>query len=113
MLVINKPFQLLDTLGINRLTKLLLVYVRQEPANSLSAPRPHPVVMHGVLKGGLHGILSLEEDAFLQVSHTLAYLRIPHVHWRAILDSSLSSHCLLYTSPSPRDQRGSRMPSSA
>ena len=25
----------------------------------------------------------------------------------------LSSHCLLYTSPSPRDQRGSRMPSSA
>ena len=25
----------------------------------------------------------------------------------------LDSHCLLYTSPSPRDQRGSRMPSSA
>ena len=23
------------------------------------------------------------------------------------------AHCLLYTSPSPRDQRGSRMPSSA
>ena len=28
-------------------------------------------------------------------------------------NSNLSSHCLLYTSPSPRDQRGSRMPSSA
>ena len=27
--------------------------------------------------------------------------------------SSTSSGCLLYTSPSPRDQRGSRMPSSA
>ena len=26
---------------------------------------------------------------------------------------SCSSRCLLYTSPSPRDQRGSRMPSSA
>ena len=26
---------------------------------------------------------------------------------------ALSSICLLYTSPSPRDQRGSRMPSSA
>ena len=26
---------------------------------------------------------------------------------------SLSDFCLLYTSPSPRDQRGSRMPSSA
>ena len=25
----------------------------------------------------------------------------------------LSTNCLLYTSPSPRDQRGSRMPSSA
>ena len=25
----------------------------------------------------------------------------------------LARHCLLYTSPSPRDQRGSRMPSSA
>ena len=24
-----------------------------------------------------------------------------------------NNHCLLYTSPSPRDQRGSRMPSSA
>ena len=27
--------------------------------------------------------------------------------------AELSSSCLLYTSPSPRDQRGSRMPSSA
>ena len=25
----------------------------------------------------------------------------------------VNGHCLLYTSPSPRDQRGSRMPSSA
>ena len=28
-------------------------------------------------------------------------------------NSSKYAHCLLYTSPSPRDQRGSRMPSSA
>ena len=28
-------------------------------------------------------------------------------------DKELSKACLLYTSPSPRDQRGSRMPSSA
>ena len=27
--------------------------------------------------------------------------------------TALSHNCLLYTSPSPRDQRGSRMPSSA
>ena len=28
-------------------------------------------------------------------------------------DAVLPDYCLLYTSPSPRDQRGSRMPSSA
>ena len=28
-------------------------------------------------------------------------------------DDALAKRCLLYTSPSPRDQRGSRMPSSA
>ena len=31
----------------------------------------------------------------------------------AVVDCRLSNTCLLYTSPSPRDQRGSRMPSSA
>ena len=30
-----------------------------------------------------------------------------------LLESKWAEHCLLYTSPSPRDQRGSRMPSSA
>ena len=42
-------------------------------------------------------------------------------HRQALLASGVSQeaidehheHCLLYTSPSPRDQRGSRMPSSA
>ena len=32
---------------------------------------------------------------------------------RAYTDSTFTTSCLLYTSPSPRDQRGSRMPSSA
>ena len=30
-----------------------------------------------------------------------------------VMTGDLSNDCLLYTSPSPRDQRGSRMPSSA
>ena len=34
------------------------------------------------------------------------------VLWKALL-YTLAYACLLYTSPSPRDQRGSRMPSSA
>ena len=37
-------------------------------------------------------------------------LRLHSPNWSR---SHLLSHCLLYTSPSPRDQRGSRMPSSA
>ena len=32
---------------------------------------------------------------------------------QAVVDTIRSMDCLLYTSPSPRDQRGSRMPSSA
>ena len=56
----------------------------------------------------------------------VAYLHIdPFVAFRAWFDEAaaagegepyamvLSTVCLLYTSPSPRDQRGSRMPSSA
>ena len=35
------------------------------------------------------------------------------VEWESILNRYLVNACLLYTSPSPRDQRGSRMPSSA
>ena len=38
--------------------------------------------------------------------------RIYHVHMKDAA-TTLNGRCLLYTSPSPRDQRGSRMPSSA
>ena len=35
------------------------------------------------------------------------------IPWPPFYDLLLTGLCLLYTSPSPRDQRGSRMPSSA
>ena len=39
---------------------------------------------------------------------------VPRFRWRQRADDEgLPYYCLLYTSPSPRDQRGSRMPSSA
>ena len=40
----------------------------------------------------------------------LAAITGPDPHWP---EGTRSISCLLYTSPSPRDQRGSRMPSSA
>ena len=46
----------------------------------------------------------------LEARHLLATLV---VNSAADLPVDLSDGCLLYTSPSPRDQRGSRMPSSA
>ena len=36
-----------------------------------------------------------------------------HLKQSPLKDQRTQSSCLLYTSPSPRDQRGSRMPSSA
>ena len=44
-----------------------------------------------------------------------AFLEAPEDHTVGSLTApnTLIIYCLLYTSPSPRDQRGSRMPSSA
>ena len=36
-----------------------------------------------------------------------------HFHFKRAIEAAMSGACLLYTSPSPRDQRGSRMPASA
>ena len=44
---------------------------------------------------------------------TISYGLVFVFHTGAILLSLQAYVCLLYTSPSPRDQRGSRMPSSA
>ena len=54
-----------------------------------------------------HEVLGLDEDASLVQNWSD---RLTHV---AQTDSTNIEACLLYTSPSPRDQRGSRMPSSA
>ena len=58
-----------------------------------------PSVLVGIMRGGapILDILS-------------RILKLPTAY---IVIQSYSGNCLLYTSPSPRDQRGSRMPSSA
>ena len=54
-------------------------------------------------------LCSLDEEEY--VSHWDELLREPEL--RKCLSQGSLNTCLLYTSPSPRDQRGSRMPSSA
>ena len=51
-------------------------------------------------------------DDMLEV-HSEAALRQLAGFQIGVLDAPNPCRCLLYTSPSPRDQRGSRMPSSA
>ena len=52
-----------------------------------------------------HGLYKLPLEGFLSNSKAGEHLRSSY--------SLKADPCLLYTSPSPRDQRGSRMPSSA
>ena len=62
-------------------------------------------------------IISLIKAALPDASVEMTDLAGDNDHWKAVVTSSAfigkSRVCLLYTSPSPRDQRGSRMPSSA
>ena len=78
---------------------------------------------------GYERMIALHEDLLKSATHDAGIWRIPNGDkiYQAALRSNtttnmtadeihnigLSEVCLLYTSPSPRDQRGSRMPSSA
>ena len=91
---------------------------------------------YGEFRGDVDGLLRRGFDVFLQyANYGIRDIRIrlpqglplPKRAWKSFVDGErlewkpdkkgkagiLSLHCLLYTSPSPRDQRGSRMPSSA
>ena len=56
---------------------------------------------------------------FMHALNSMTLLMRPQLFYQSkeemhLMDeSALYNYCLLYTSPSPRDQRGSRMPSSA
>ena len=66
-------------------------------------------------KGEVHGRFEYDPE-FVAAGIELAPLVMPVESRRIYRFPELkprSFHCLLYTSPSPRDQRGSRMPSSA
>ena len=77
------------------------------------------VLLHGDTiqhVGGLHGAPAVGDDDELRlIAHPAQVLGKP-AHVGVIqrgLDLVQNADCLLYTSPSPRDISGSRMPSSA
>ena len=57
-------------------------------------------LLHGAVRGAYQDFLARDRYPVVAL-----YVDLPHEH--------VDVNCLLYTSPSPRDQRGSRMPSSA
>ena len=79
----------------------------------------------GVIYGSLFAFIASSEQIFEDVFHagdrfaiwfaiiagTLALAN--YINSRVVERFGMRRICLLYTSPSPRDQRGSRMPSSA
>ena len=65
------------------------------------------------------GIFSTRDPLQTVTARTAAYLNLPGKDWQACYRAKNKAamrqylNCLLYTSPSPRDKRQSRMPSSA
>ena len=58
------------------------------------------------------GILNVTPDSFSD-GGDYTNIDIAVNHAKEMIELGADMICLLYTSPSPRDQRGSRMPSSA
>ena len=71
---------------------------------------PNPEVIKTLIKSGINqfDVASVEEIKSVRKLSQSAKCSYMHT-----VKSRESISCLLYTSPSPRDQRGSRMPSSA
>ena len=81
------------------------------PGEPVAPPRPHSMKL--ALRLSLATLIV--SSALGQIRPSAVMLRYPDVsaaHIAFRFDGDLWL-CLLYTSPSPRDQRGSRMPSSA
>ena len=67
-----------------------------------------------VAKDGQGPQFTVEEvKAVVDAAADYGYITAAHAHGAEGMKRAVLGGCLLYTSPSPRDQRGSRMPSSA
>ena len=77
------------------------------------------VSVSGFIRSDLHGVILFVSSEYcerfdVQYGALIVLDDItPEIRWTDLPSNRCSYACLLYTSPSPRDQRGSRMPSSA
>ena len=84
------------------------------------APKVYSTLAQALDSTKYQRVVVLDHQAQLSMSQWLELLSTPEGSTKAVLQTSLAKSrkrriwiCLLYTSPSPRDKRQSRMPSSA
>ena len=70
-------------------------------------------VEHFVSKGCKVAILDINDEKAKEVIDLLGAENVVYFNTDVMNEDSVKNACLLYTSPSPRDISGSRMPSSA
>ena len=83
---------------------------------SVVEPLLEPLVARGWLPKDVHTwriLESFKQVEFPTSTYSIAELALELANRDPDITFTRSKACLLYTSPSPRDQRGSRMPSSA
>ena len=105
---------MMDAMGLGGYTAWLLMIFQGAVGTGVMAlvsratgAREGDLARKGLAQGLLLGLAT-----GMVVGVTLFFL-VPMITQLFALEQEASKHCLLYTSPSPRDQRGSRMPSSA
>ena len=68
---------------------------------------------HKGLRGKVIVTFSVTDKMQILADHYGVDIQVTKIGFKYIAEIMQTEDCLLYTSPSPRDQRGSRMPSSA
>ena len=103
-------------MGHENETLTAVIAARNTAASNLQNAKKNPTDTAALAKlaqsesslGGALGRLSMVMEAYPELKADAATAKLTEE-----LTSTENRICLLYTSPSPRDQRGSRMPSSA
>ena len=70
-------------------------------------------VQHALAGLGFSGVEDVRQGKFIELELSETDPAKAEAQAEEMCKKLLANTCLLYTSPSPRDQRGSRMPSSA